>query len=108
MSFSTVHAALAGLVEGSLIASCEITGSADSTIRQVTANDLTVILRAAPIRRIYVNGRTAEGYYRRFVEPQIGRSAVCLPSTSPANAAWTPDKLIPVWRQVRDSVQEAE
>ena len=45
--------------------------------------------RAAEIREIFVNGNTAWKYYQKYAEPAVGRPAVCLPSTSPANAAWS-------------------
>ena len=86
-----------------VIASCDIDGSADSTIRDAVPNDLTVILSAAPIRRIYVNGKTAERYFKRYIEPIIHRKAACLPSTSPANAAWSLASLVDVWKQLRTS-----
>lgn len=88
-----------GVALWDVIASCEIRGSADSSIRDVVPNDLSVILNAAPVGRIFVNGKTAERYYRQYAEPATGRAAVCLPSTSPANAAWTLDALIGVWEQ---------
>lgn len=81
-----------------VIASCEIEGSADSTIRSVTPNDLSAILSTAPIRQIFVNGKTAETYYRRYTEPLTHRPAVCLPSTSPANAAWSLERLTEAWK----------
>ena len=84
-----------------VIYSCEISGSSDASIRSVIPSDLTPILTAAPIRSIYVNGRTAEAMYRRCTEPVTGRKAVCLPSTSPANAAWSPERLIEAWSVIR-------
>ena len=81
-----------------VIASCEITGSSDSSIRNAVPNDLTVILSAAQIRRIYVNGGTAARYYDKYQLPQTGIPAVRLPSTSPANAAWSLSKLCDAWR----------
>ena len=84
-----------------VIASCDIEGSADSTIKNVLANDLTVILDNAPIEAIYVNGKTAEKYYKKYIEKEIGRKAICLPSTSPANAAWSIDRLVEAWSVVR-------
>ena len=81
-----------------VIASCEITGSADSSIRNVIPNDLSVIVDAAHIEQIFVNGRTAEKYYNKYTRDVIGREAVCLPSTSPANAARSLDSLIKTWR----------
>lgn len=80
-----------------VIQSCDIKGSSDASIQNVVANDLRVILEAAPIENIYVNGRKAEQLYKRYIQPEIGRSAVCLPSTSPANAAWSLEKLVEAW-----------
>lgn len=84
-----------------VIASCEIEGSADSSIKNVTANDLSPILNSANIRQIFVNGRTAEKYYNKYTLPVINRKAVCLPSTSPANAAWSVERLTEAWQSLR-------
>ena len=84
-----------------VIASCEITGSSDSSIKDVTPNDLQVILDTAPIEKIFVNGRTAEKFYNQYTFPKIKVKAVCLPSTSPANAQWTLNRLIAEWKQIK-------
>lgn len=81
-----------------VIAQCEIEGSADSTITDVTANDLSVILENSNVKRIFVNGKTAEKYYNKYTYPKTGIKAVCLPSTSPANAAWSIEKLVEKWK----------
>lgn len=83
-----------------VIASCDITGSSDSSIKNVVANDLTVILKSADIKQIFVNGKTAEKYYNKYIRDTIGREALCLPSTSPANAGWKLEKLIEAWRAI--------
>ena len=83
-----------------VIASCSIEGSSDSTIRDVVPNDLHPILRATGLTRIYVNGKTAEKLYRHYLEKELGIEAVCLPSTSPANAAWNLERLIDAWKQI--------
>jgi len=88
-----------------VIGSCKIEGSSDASIRDVTVNDLNVILAKADIRQIYVNGKTAYRYYRKYTEPLTGRAAVCLPSTSPANAAWNLDKLTQAWDIIRLSLE---
>lgn len=85
-----------------VIASCEITGSSDSSITNVTPTDLSVIFAAAPIRRVFVNGQTAARVYRRYQLPRTGMEAVCLPSTSPANAAWSQERLVEKWMQLRE------
>ena len=86
-----------------VIGSCEIEGSADSSIRNVIPNDLSVILKSADIKGIFVNGKTAYKYYRKYTEKATGREAVCLPSTSPANAAWTLERLLESWKNIRVS-----
>lgn len=80
-----------------VIASCEIEGSSDSSITNVVANDISGILNAADIRQIYCNGTKAYELYCRYIRPQTGRDAVKLPSTSPANAAWSVEKLVSAW-----------
>ncbi len=80
-----------------VIASCDITGSSDSSITNVTPNDLTVILQNSAVNKIFVNGKTAEKYYTRYIRDKLGIDAVCLPSTSPANAQWNIPRLISEW-----------
>lgn len=87
-----------GIALWDVIASCEITGSADSSIRNVKVNDISKILKEADIRQIFVNGRTAEKYFKKYTKPLINRDAVCLPSTSPANAAWSVQRLVESWK----------
>lgn len=84
-----------------VIQSCDIIGSSDASIQNVIANDLSDILDRAPIGRIFVNGRTAERYYQQHTEAKIHRAAICLPSTSPANAAWKLEDLIEKWKIIR-------
>ena len=86
-----------------VIGSCDIEGSSDASISNVRANDLNVILKAADIKAVFVNGKTAYRYYRKYTEDIIGRPAVCLPSTSPANAAWTIGRLLGEWQQINRS-----
>ena len=88
-----------------VIRSCDITGSSDASIRNVTANDLNEIFRVADIRTIFVNGKTAYKYYRKYMQPFTGREAVCLPSTSPANAAWNMERLVSEWRQILFAIE---
>ena len=84
-----------------VIGSCDIVGSSDSSIRNVSPNDLSMILNHADIRNIYVNGQTAYKYYCKYSEKVTGRQAICLPSTSPANAAWSADRLTIAWSCIR-------
>jgi hypoxanthine-DNA glycosylase len=82
------------------IASCDIEGSSDSSIRNVVPNDLSVILNAAPIRRVVCNGALSWKMYEKYCRPMTGLPALQLPSTSPANAAWSLDRLIEAWNVI--------
>ncbi len=81
-----------------VIERCSIVGSSDSSIRDVEAADLTPILRGSRIgERVFVNGKTADRLFRKHLMPVLGFAAVCLPSTSPANAACSPESLVSAW-----------
>ena len=85
-----------------VIASCDINGSSDSSIKNVIPNDLTKILDNANIEKIFVNGKTAEKYYNKYIKDTIKRDAICLPSTSPANAIWSLERLIEEWKVIKN------
>lgn len=85
-----------------VIASCEIIGSSDSSITDVTANDLSIIIENSKVDKIFVNGKTAEKYYNKYTYPKTGIKAICLPSTSPANAAWNLEKLVKAWKIIKE------
>ncbi len=82
-----------------VIASCRITGSSDSSIKDVVPNDLGKIVSAARIERICANGATAWKLYEKYVKKSTGMEAVKLPSTSPANAAWSLERLVENWKK---------
>lgn len=90
-----------GLALWDVIAECEITGSADTSIKNVKPNDIAGIIEKTAVSRIFVNGKTAEKYYIRYIEKTVGQKAICLPSTSPANAAWSLDRLTAAWSVIR-------
>lgn len=85
-----------------VIKSCEITGSADSTIKSVIPNDLSEILSVADIKKIYANGKTAQSLYNKYMKKNTGFDIISLPSTSPANAAYSLEKLIKEWKIINE------
>lgn len=85
-----------------VIRSCEITGSADSTIKSVTPNDLSEIFSVANIKKIYANGKTAQSLYNKYIKKNTGVDIISLPSTSPANAAYSLEKLIKEWKIINE------
>ena len=86
-----------GLALWDSVASCTVTGSSDASIREVKANDLHRILDRCRIEQICCNGKTSWQYYEKLIRPQTGMEALCLPSTSPANARWTLPELTEAW-----------
>lgn len=85
-----------------VIHSCEITGSSDSSIKNVEVNDLTRILNTADIKQIFVNGKKAYSLYNKYMKQIVMKEAICLPSTSPANAAWNIDRLVEAWKIINE------
>ena len=81
-----------------VIYSCDIKGSADSTIRNVEPTDLNRVIQNSNVRRVFCNGKTSGNYYDKFQKERTGIEAVTLPSTSPANAAWNLERLVEAWR----------
>lgn len=84
------------------LASCSIHGSADASIRDAVPNDFRAIFSGAPIRAVYANGRAAHEAYEKHVG-----SAVYLPSTSPANAAYDLERLKEAWSVILPQLDQA-
>lgn len=82
-----------------VIASCRIEGSSDSSIRDVTPNEIGRIVKAAPGIRIFANGGKAWELYEKYCRKETGLPCAKLPSTSPANAAWTLSRLTEEWKR---------
>lgn len=87
-----------------VIHSCEITGSADSSIKNVQPNDLSEILEKTGIKQIFLNGKKAEALYNKYIKDHISVPSAVLPSTSPANASWSEDRLFEYWNEKIKSV----
>ena len=86
-----------GIAVWDVIESCEIIGSSDSSIRNVVPSRLERVLSAGSIHGIYANGGTAKRLYDRYQREATGREIIGLPSTSPANAAWSLTRLTERW-----------
>lgn len=84
-----------------VIASCTIEGSSDSSIKNVIPNDLSGILAGSSVARIFCNGTASWQYFKKYQEPVIHMTADRLPSTSPANAAWSLERLAGQWSTIK-------
>lgn len=82
-----------------VIQTCEISGSSDSSIKNAVANDLEALLKETSISKIFCNGKKAYELYQKFF-PDLSVPVKCLPSTSPANAMWSIERLIEEWSKI--------
>lgn len=87
-----------------VIASCEIKGSSDTSITNAIPNDISMILNTADIKAIFCNGGKSYELYCRHIEKNVGISAVKLPSTSPANAACSLERLTQSWKAIKEYI----
>ena len=85
-----------------VIKECDIVGSSDTSITNALPNDISLILDSADIRAIFCNGTKAYELYNKYIFPTTGREALRLPSTSPANAACSLDKLCEKWKIITE------
>ena len=80
-----------------VLESCTIDGASDASIRDPVPNDIAGLLARLPVERVFCNGAAAAKIYKKYQQPLTGLPAVQLPSTSPANAAWSADRLAAAW-----------
>ncbi len=84
-----------------VIKSCDIVNSSDSSIKNITTNDIDFILKSSNVKMIFTNGAKASELYKKYIYPKVNIKAICLPSTSPANAKYTLDKLYEEWSIIK-------
>lgn len=94
-----------GIAIWDVIQSCDIIGSADSSIRNVVPCDISQILKHSPIEAIFGNGAKACSLYEKYLLPLTHRPIEKLPSTSPANAAFSLEKLAKSWNAITPYIQ---
>ena len=93
-----------GIAVWDVIAKCEIVGSSDSSIKIVVPADLNRILEHSPVQTLFANGGKAFELYQKYSYPVLKRDIIRLPSTSPANAAFQPERLIGSWEPVKKAL----
>lgn len=96
----------AGVALWDVLQSCQRPGSLDGNIidRSMVVNDFTRFFADHPnIHRVFFNGGKAATIFRRHVSTCVPLPPLefqQLPSTSPANAAFTLERLAETWRVV--------
>ena len=78
-----------------VLASCEIKGSDDSSIQKEVYNNIAEFIQGKPIKKILCNGQKA---FKLCLNLELYLPVMCMPSTSPANAAWSLERLIEAWK----------
>lgn len=91
-----------------VLASCDIEGASDASIANAVPNDLSRVIGNAPIKQVFCTGATAGRLYGKLCEEATGMPAVKLPSTSPANAAWSLERLVEAYGPVAEAVTPSE
>lgn len=89
-----------------VIQSCDITGSSDSSIKNVIPADIQGLLEKYEIQAVFANGKLAEKLYKKYIFPDTDIKIIPLPSTSPANAAYSLERLKESWSQILPYVKE--
>lgn len=87
-----------GIALWDILKSCAIEGSSDASIHNPQHNDLAWLLEATQIQRVCFNGKKAYQIYQRYC-PKLPVPVQVLPSTSPANAAYSLKRLCEIWQQ---------
>lgn len=90
-----------GIAIWDVIESCDIIGSSDSSIKNVVPADIERVVANSKIQNIYANGGTAKKLYEKYSQKKTGREIIGLPSTSPANAAYSLERLLECWQKVK-------
>ena len=91
-----------------VLAECDIDGASDASIVNAVPNRLTDITQAAPIEAVYCTGAKAYALYTRLCADEVGIPAVKLPSTSPANAACSFERLVEAYTPLFAHAHEFE
>lgn len=90
-----------GIALWDVVAECDIQGASDTSIKNARPNALSLITKAAPIEAVFCTGAKAFELYQRLgCEQECGLPATRLPSTSPANASCSFDRLLEAYSAI--------
>ena len=97
----------AGLALWDVLESCQILGASDASITDPVPNSIGTLLKKTGAAAVFCNGAASARLYRQFWEKETGIAAVCLPSTSPANAAFGFTQLLAAWQPLVPYITKA-
>lgn len=84
------------------IRECTISGSSDSSIRDVVPSDIEAIVKNSKVKKIFANGKTAAKFFEKYQSEELCKMLEVLPSTSPANASFSLARLVEAWKVVAE------
>ncbi len=84
------------------ISSCDIVSSSDASIKNIVVNELWTITNNSNIKVIFTNGKKAYEIYQKYIYPKTNITAICLSSTSPANALKSLNDLVSEYSIILD------
>lgn len=94
-----------GVALWDVIESCDIIGSSDASIKNVQVTDVASLVAKTEIKKIFINGGTGYRLFMKYQPENLRKMAEKLPSTSPANAAWSLKRLAGPWKAVADAAK---
>ncbi len=85
-----------------VVKSCEIEVSSDASIKNVVINDILDLIKDSKINKILFNGNKSYEIFKKYSKledyEKKNINLYILPSTSPANARYSFDKLYKEWK----------
>lgn len=85
-----------------VINSCDIEGSSDSSIKNVVVNNLNEVIINSKIKTVFTNGKKSYELYNKYCLKNTNITAIPLPSTSPANAMYSLERLLKEWKVIKE------
>ncbi len=87
-----------------VLSSCTIDASSDASIKNIKVNNIQKLIKETNVKRIYTTGKKAYDIYQKEVFPKTKMEAIYLPSSSPANATYSLEKLIKDYQVIKKSM----
>lgn len=89
-----------------VIASCEINGSSDNSIKNVIPNNIKCLIEKTNIKYIFTTRKTAYNLYNKYLLDTTNIEPISLPSSSPANAKFSIDDLVMAYSVIKEKLKE--
>ena len=86
-----------------MIEECDITGSSDSSIKNIKINNLKPIIKNSKIKYIFCTGKLAYNLYQKYYK-DLNLECVYLPSPSSANAAYSLERLLSEYKIIKEKL----